>query len=183
MTAEPLDIDVSFVSGPWLESMPDVEGRCQRAAAMAFELAGPKGLGAAEVSIVLSDDGQVRQLNRDYRGKDKSTNVLSFSSVDWADLQAPQSVDFGPVLLGDVIIAHGVAVTEAKSEAKSLSDHVDHLVVHGMLHLFGHDHEEDEEAERMEGLERIILGHLGIRDPYAEQESGCDGHENEAPTP
>ncbi len=163
---EDLDIDVSFTSRAWLRNMPDVEDKCHRAASAAYTAVAVDNLDQAEVSIVLADDDQVQQLNRDYRGQDKSTNVLSFASVD--DLGAPRPSGAAPVMLGDVIIAYGVAATEAEDEGKSLTDHLSHLVVHGMLHLLGHDHIEDDEADRMETLERSILNGLGIDDPYRE---------------
>ncbi len=115
-----------------------------------------------EVSILLTDDAQVRQLNRDYRKKDQPTNVLSFPALD-DDTPIPPE---GPVLLGDVIIARETTEREAYEESKSLKNHVSHLVVHGVLHLLGYDHIEDDEAEEMESLERSILGALGVPDPY-----------------
>jgi len=175
---EPLDLDISFSSRRWLEALPDVEDRCHRAAQAAFGAAGPDNLGGAEVSIVLGDDEQVRALNRTYRGMDKSTNVLSFANIDSADLAAVQSGGGAPVLLGDIIVAYGVAVAEACAEAKSLADHLSHLVVHGTLHLLGYDHQDDSEADRMEQLERSVLGRLGVDDPYAERPA--DGRKNGA---
>lgn len=115
----------------------------------------------AELSLVLTDDARIRVLNRDWRGFDKPTNVLSFPAAD-ADDDDP-----GP-LLGDVIVAHETMAREAAAEGKSLDDHVAHLLVHGLLHLFGFDHETDEEAEEMEALETEILAGLGIADPYAD---------------
>ena len=115
----------------------------------------------AELSLVLTDDARIRVLNRDWRGFDKPTNVLSFPAAD-ADDDDP-----GP-LLGDVIVAHETMAREAAAEGKSFDDHVAHLLVHGLLHLFGFDHETDEEAEEMEALETEILAGLGIADPYAE---------------
>lgn len=124
---------------------------------------------ASEVSVVLSGDILVRRLNRDYRGRDEPTNVLSFAGLDGpagGDLDAPR-------LLGDVILARETIVKEAREQGKSLSDHLAHLVVHGVLHLFGHDHQARDEAEVMEALERDILEGLGIGDPYLEG-SGAD---------
>lgn len=167
--SDPLDIDISFLSRRWLKALPDVEDRCHLAAQTAFAAEGIEALGGAEVSIVLADDDQVTELNRNYRGMDKPTNVLSFANIDSADLHTAQPAGAGPILLGDIIIAYGVAQAEADAEAKSLADHLAHLVAHGMLHLLGHDHIEDSEAERMEQLERSILGQMGIDDPYAER--------------
>jgi probable rRNA maturation factor len=115
----------------------------------------------AELSLVLTDDARIRVLNRDWRDKDKPTNVLSFPAAD-ADDEDP-----GP-LLGDVVVAHETTAREAAEEGKSFEDHLIHLLVHGLLHLFGFDHEDDEEAEEMEALETEILAGLGIADPYAE---------------
>jgi len=177
---EPLDIDVSFLSRAWLENLPDVEDRCHAAAQAAFDGAGQNFSGGAEVSIVLADDDQVQTLNRDYRGQDKPTNVLSFASLD-GDAMPPVHLDgSGPVLLGDVIIAFGVTASEAKAETKSLADHLAHLVVHGMLHLLGHDHMEPDEADTMEALERDVLGRMGISDPYEEPAQENDMSRNRA---
>ncbi len=116
---------------------------------------------AAELSLVLADDARVRDLNRQWRGKDQPTNVLSFPASD-ADDEEP-----GP-LLGDVVLAYETCAREAAEDGKPIEDHVTHLVVHGLLHLFGWDHESDDEAEEMEALETEILAGLGIADPHAE---------------
>jgi probable rRNA maturation factor len=114
-----------------------------------------------EVSVKFTDDDEVRALNAAYRHKDKPTNVLSFPMVD-PDLLPPLAIaDGGEVLLGDVVLAHGICAAEA-SEA-----HAAHLVVHGTLHLLGYDHETgDEEAGAMEAVERRALAEIGIADPY-----------------
>ena len=116
---------------------------------------------AAELSLVLTDDAHIRVLNRNWRGFDKPTNVLSFPAGD------DDEEDPGP-LLGDVIVAHETMAREAEDEGKSFEDHFAHLLVHGLLHLFGFDHENDAEAEEMEALETEILAGLGVADPYAE---------------
>lgn len=115
-----------------------------------------------EAGIRLSDDATVQGLNRDYRGKDTPTNVLSFATLDDDAPLAPGA----PVLLGDIIIALETITREARDQNKTFSDHFRHLVVHGMLHLLGFDHETDAEAEDMEALEKRILSDLGIDDPY-----------------
>ncbi len=102
----------------------------------------------------------VRTLNRDHRGKDKPTNVLSFP------IGNAGGVDAAPTMLGDVVLACETVMAEAAAQGKSVADHLRHLVVHGVLHLTGHDHEDDAEAERMERLETRVLADLGVGDPY-----------------
>jgi probable rRNA maturation factor len=122
---------------------------------------------AIEVSIRLTDDDEVQTLNRQYRQKDKPTNVLSFPMVqpDLLDT-VTQGSDDGEVLLGDIVLAHGVCAAEAADKGIDVATHATHLIVHGTLHLLGHDHGTDAEAEAMEGLERAALDGLGIADPY-----------------
>ena len=125
-----------------------------------------------EVSLRLTSDEEVRTLNAQYRGKDKPTNVLSFPMVqpDLIDT-IDGSSDDGEVLLGDIVLAHGVCAAEAADKGVELATHVTHLIVHGTLHLLGHDHAGDAEAEAMEEIERAALAGLGIADPYAIGES------------
>ena len=127
-------------------------------------------LGAAalvEVSVRLTTDEEVRQLNRQYRGKDKPTNVLSFPMIrpDLLETVTANSDD-GEVLLGDIVLAHGVCAAEAAERGVALADHAAHLMVHGVLHLLGYDHAADLEAEAMERIERDALFSLGLHDPY-----------------
>lgn len=112
-----------------------------------------------EITVRFVDSEESRRLNRDYRGKDNPTNVLSFP------FEAPPAVALP--LLGDLVICHPVVVQEAAEQDKPLVEHYAHLVIHGTLHLLGHDHLEENEAEAMEALERDILAALGIADPYA----------------
>lgn len=120
-----------------------------------------------EISIRLSSDEEVHALNRQYRGKDKPTNVLSFPMVqrDLIDTVS-QNSDDGEVLLGDIVLAHGVCAAEAAERGISTEDHLTHLIVHGTLHLLGYDHMTDEDGDAMEGIERDALATLGIADPY-----------------
>lgn len=152
-------IDISAESEGW-SKVSGVEELVRRAAeaAMIDNDAPP-----SEISVVLSDDEHIRELNKHHRGMDKPTNVLSFPA---ARMKAPAG---GPRMLGDVVIAFETVEREAAEEAKSFGDHLSHLVVHGVLHLLGYDHEDDEEAEIMEARERKILAKLGIPDPYAER--------------
>ena len=120
-----------------------------------------------EVSVRLTSDEEVHTLNRQYRGKDKPTNVLSFPMVqpDLIDT-VTQNSDDGEVLLGDIVLAHGVCEREAADKGIPPAEHVTHLVVHGTLHLLGYDHLTDEEGDAMEEIERAALADLGIADPY-----------------
>jgi probable rRNA maturation factor len=119
---------------------------------------------AAEVSLLIVDEQEGRELNRDYRGKDYATNVLSFA------LNEGEPVP-GMPLFGDIVFAASVIAREAAEQNKTLEEHYAHLTVHGMLHLQGYDHEQDDEAEVMETLETVILARLGYADPYAEEKS------------
>ncbi|MFL0585344.1 rRNA maturation RNase YbeY [Sphingomonas olei] len=120
-----------------------------------------------EVSIRLTSDVEVQALNHQYRGKDKPTNVLSFPMVqpDLIDTVS-QNSDDGEVLLGDIVLAHGVCTAEAAERGISVADHATHLIVHGTLHLLGYDHINDDEGDAMEAIERDALASLGIADPY-----------------
>jgi probable rRNA maturation factor len=204
MTASPaerLDISFSLESGDWETAAADVEGLVEAAARAAFEAAEkPETLGEdapVEMSLVLADDALVQTLNRDYRDKDKPTNVLSFALLD--DLEDTDegaddvlARDEGmPILIGDVILAFETVQREALEQGKSFKDHLTHLVIHGVLHLLGYDHQSDPDADRMERLETSILARMGIADPYsadpaksavAEGETGADGATTLQPT-
>ncbi len=125
----------------------------------------------AEISVRLTDDHEVQSLNRQYRQKDKPTNVLSFPMVQDDLLELLDNSDDGEVLLGDIILARVVCEREAAEKGVATQEHATHLIVHGTLHLVGYDHIADDEAEAMEDLERTALGKLGIADPYVITES------------
>jgi probable rRNA maturation factor len=179
----------------------------EKAVDAAVKVAGLPGLAdypaPVELSIKLSDDDEVHALNREWRDKDKPTNVLSFPMLDHEELEMlapplpfrggdgggvcqsdstsadkphpsaasrllPSPEGEGPLLLGDIILAYGVCETEAREKNIPLAHHAAHLVIHGMLHLLGHDHIEDDEADRMEALEVKALANLGLHHPYAD---------------
>lgn len=154
----------------------DVQALCERAVAVAFDIAQPDiPAEIVEVSLVLSDDATVQNLNREWRDKDSPTNVLSFPAFESDFTDVP---DGAPVLLGDIILAYETCVREAGREQILVADHLTHLVVHGFLHLLGYDHQDDDEAEKMEALEITILAKLGIENPYKEDGSHKEnGHE------
>ncbi len=115
-----------------------------------------------ELSVILTDDARQRRLNRDWRGVDRSTNVLAFPAWEPGARVASDA----PMLLGDVVLAFETVAREADEQNKSTADHLSHLVVHGVLHLLGFDHGSDGEAAAMEALESSILASLGVADPY-----------------
>jgi len=165
------EIDVALPCPSWLEALPEAEALGRAAALAAFAGADAAGRAAglpAEASLVLADDALVRGLNRDYRGLDKATNVLTFANLDGA---GPMP-DGAAVLLGDIVLAYETTAAEAAAQGKPLADHFSHLVVHGMLHLLGFDHTSADQAEEMEGLETRVLKGLGVADPYAEDAEG-----------
>ena len=144
-------IDVDIEAPAWTAALANVED-IVRAAAAAAESA----RGAGEITVLLTDDAAVHDLNRRFRDQDRPTNVLSF----------PAAAHAGGYL-GDLALAYGVCAGEAAAQKKTLSDHLSHLVIHGVLHLLGYDHLSDADADRMEATERAILAGLGIADPYA----------------
>jgi probable rRNA maturation factor len=154
-----LVVEVVHHGGAWTNAGIS-DATVKLAAHAAFAEATPTPPASYEIAIVLTDDAEMRTLNRSWRGKDVATNVLSFPAGD-----APGE----PGPLGDVVIAYETAVKEAAGEKLTLADHVSHLVVHGVLHLLGFDHMQDDEAERMEDLERRGLASLGIADPYRDE--------------
>ena len=117
------------------------------------------------VNICLSNDSRVHQLNRDFRGMDKATNVLSFANIDFADFSGENDL-FPEIELGDIIIAYETMLRESEMENITLSAHFCHLLVHGFLHILGFDHITDDAAEYMEGFEIAILHNLSIPNPY-----------------
>lgn len=155
-----LDIDIEdWPAGEW-------QALAERAAQAAGEgeplLANPRLM----VSILFTSDAEVHTLNREWRDRDKPTNVLSFPMLERAELAALGG-DGPPVMLGDIALAHATCAREAADKAVLLEHHAAHLIVHGLLHLAGHDHvESDTQAEAMEALEVAILAKLAIPDPY-----------------
>lgn len=157
MSALPLEIAIIRNAEGWPDHFDQL---AEKAVLAAMAAAAPTIKGAAEISILLTDDEEQHELNAQWRGKDSATNVLSF----------PQIEPFAPVfgLLGDITLARETLEREAVDLGKSLDDHFIHLVVHGFLHILGYDHLDEAQALQMEGLETHILSGIGIDDPYAE---------------
>lgn len=156
-----LDILLEVEDEGWSDVLgPDAQAIVRRALEAAGRRAGLPGDFASEIGVTLTDDESVRVLNAEWREKDKATNVLSFPMRPIEPGERP-----GP-LMGDLVLALGTCRAEAEAEGKSGVDHATHLLVHGFLHLLGHDHLDDDSAERMERLETLILSDLSIDDPY-----------------
>jgi probable rRNA maturation factor len=145
--------DVEVEDPAWSVALPDAETLVRTAADATLASEGAVGEG---VTLLLTDDQTIRELNQRFRAQDRPTNVLSFP--------APQNPER---FLGDIALAYGVCAHEAEAQGKSLAHHLQHLVAHGVLHLLGYDHVTDAQANEMEDLERAVLAGLGIADPYA----------------
>ena len=150
MTAQ---IEVEVEADLW-RALPEAETLARTAAQAALQ---PR---EGALAVLLTDDAAVRELNREWRGKDAPTNVLSFPAAPSA---APH--------LGDVALAYETCAREAAEQGKPLEHHLAHLVAHGVLHLLGWDHQSDAEAETMEAFERDILARMGVPDPYGDPEA------------
>jgi probable rRNA maturation factor len=160
-----IEVELAETSPRWRERLPRRRALCVAAAEAAFAAAKPRLTRRTEVSVVLADDALVRRLNRQWRRIDAATNVLSFPSLD--EELPPKA----PFLVGDVVLAYETVSREAQEQGKDLADHLRHLVVHGILHLLGYDHEEPTQAEQMEALETQVLARLGVADPYVERQA------------
>jgi probable rRNA maturation factor len=146
-----LEIDITVEAGAWPD-LKALEELSKRAVAAAASLAG-RPVAGCEVSIVLTDDEAMRALNAQWRNRDEPTNVLSFRQT-------------GGLLLGDIVLGFETVMREADLAGRPLEHHIAHLIVHGFLHLVGYDHEKDEDAEHMMGLERKALARISVPYPY-----------------
>ena len=162
--------EVLVVADGW-RAEPDAEAVIHRAIAVAAETVhaglNETRIAEAELAVMLTDDAGIRTLNRNWRSIDKPTNVLSFPALQPTGAGGP---DDAPRMLGDIAIAYETTRQEADDEQKPFDHHLSHLAVHGFLHLMGYDHEIDDDAEAMEGLEQEILAQLGIPNPYADRD-------------
>jgi probable rRNA maturation factor len=153
-------VDVVIASTRWSKA-PQAAKLVRRTIAAAAPARAKK----AELSVILTSNRAIGALNRQWRGQDKPTNVLSFPAPKQAATRG------APRHLGDIVIAYETAAAEARAERKPFDHHLAHLAVHGFLHLLGYDHESDSEAEAMERRERMILSRLGVPDPYAARDA------------
>lgn len=153
-----LTVEITVEDPRW-EELGDLEAFAAQGMEAALRESEEKPGRGATVSLLFCDDARMRVLNRDFRGKDKATNVLSFPGPD---LPEPAPV------LGDIALGYETIAREAGEQGKSFADHTRHMIVHGLLHLLGHDHETEAEAAKMEAMEIRILHRLGVENPYGE---------------
>ena len=146
-----IELDLRIAADAWVAAIPNLETVCKRA----IEAGAAQEKVEGEVSLLLTDDDEIQTLNRDWRGKDKPTDVLSFPT---SEMDRP--------FLGDIAVSFGVTRADAKTKEIALDQHLSHLLIHGLLHLLGHDHKDDTEAHEMERLEIAALASLGWPDPY-----------------
>jgi probable rRNA maturation factor len=167
--AERVAVELTVASSGWRRSVPKLGQFARRVVGHAVREATAKGDPTrgcpVVVSLLLAGDEQVQRLNLEWRRQNKPTNVLSFPAFE--EVTPPGS----PLPLGDVVLALETVRAEAREQGKDVADHTAHLLVHGVLHLLGYDHEDGREARRMEALERQVLKGLGIVDPYAERKT------------
>ena len=154
----PVEIEIAVEAGNWPErsELEVLAKRCLTVACQTASADKGRACSGYTVSLLFTNDAAMRELNRTWRGRDKATNVLSF----------PQAGIATPVL-GDIVLAWETIQREAALEEKPTNHHIAHLIVHGFLHLLGYDHQQREDAELMEHLERCGLKKIGIADPYA----------------
>jgi probable rRNA maturation factor len=178
LRADLADFDILIEDDRWPGALDDSAAlalACRRAA-LAFE---PRL--AAGATLLLADDATLRDLNLRFRGKDQPTNVLSFPAFPAFPALQPGQAGGDPGFLGDIAIAYETCEREAGALSIAFRDHLAHLIVHGLLHLVGYDHETDDDADRMEQLETRILAAIGAADPYARppiDDGQGDGGEN-----
>lgn len=163
-----MNIDISIEYDEWKTQLPDAELLIHRVCKAIFSEEMMASLQHKEVdlSVVLADDAIVQELNKTYRHKDKTTNVLSFPATEMQEGDLAEDCKIPELALGDVILSLDTLTIEANAQKKTLRDHFYHLLVHGILHLLGYDHISEKEANRMESKEIEILHILGVNNPY-----------------
>ncbi len=150
-------LDIRIADSAWKRSLPGIRGLCRRAAGAALEEVGA-GPSPAGIAVLLTGDTEMSALNARWRGRDRPTNVLSLAAGTQPETEG---------VAGDIALAFGTITRESEAGGIRVEDRVAHLLVHGILHLAGHDHMQDGEAERMEAAEARALARLGVADPYA----------------
>ena len=180
MMASNVEVLISITCDAWTDALLNVEDICKTAASTAMDVEPTLDVEESlqsflprlallegtprEISVLLTDDKFMTGLNRDYRNKDQPTNVLSFSNFG-KGIELPELPEEETLIYGDVVVSFETVKNEAESEGKTLEGHLSHMIIHGVLHLLGYDHEEASEAEKMEAIEIQILGSLGFDNP------------------
>ena len=159
-TASPVRLQIAVEAEGWPPES-GIQALAEEAVGAVFDELGIEPHPGTELSFLFADNEAIRQMNRQWRGIDKPTNVLSFPAVEIVN---PEVL---PAMLGDIALAFETVASEAELESKPFNHHLVHLIVHGLLHLVGYDHGTDNEALQMESLETAILARLAIPDPYA----------------
>ena len=180
MAMRGVETDVTIDAPGWEQALADPEGITRTAAEAVLASAAAEGAGPGTLAICLADDAFLAGLNSQFRGIDKPTNVLAFEGDDPDAVPASQSRH-----LGDIAVAYETVAREAAEQDKSLKEHLTHMIVHGVLHLLGYDHQEAADREQMESIERTVLAQLGVPDPYdpAEQHATPPLNPAGAPAP
>lgn len=168
-----LTIKIDNASANWNRAFSAYKKKINQAAACAFAMAKkPAAFNdkTFDINIILTTDANIKKINKNYRGKDKATNVLSFPQFNFDKPVKKSELAIFPsdmsIPLGDIILANQTIKREAKAEGKEFEDHVIHLIVHGVLHLLGHDHMTDKDAKKMEKLELKVMEALDYPNPY-----------------
>lgn len=168
-------LDIDLEDARWSEALPDIVSVAEKVKKATFDYVCANTdiavLNADKpllINVCFSSDSHVHQLNKNFRNKDKPTNVLTFANIDYADFGLENEA-FAEIDLGSIIIAFETMQVEAQLEKITLQAHLCHLLVHGFLHILGFDHIEDDEAEYMEGFEKEILQSIGIANPYQDE--------------
>jgi probable rRNA maturation factor len=157
-------VDARVAGGDW-NACGDTETLAEAAARAALAEAGLDP-SRYEIGLLFTDDREIARLNANFRGKPAATNVLSWPAFNLSPGETPPAAPHGPASLGDIALAAETVAKESQAQDLAVADHTAHLIIHGVLHLLGYDHEVDAEAEAMERIERAALARLGIADPY-----------------
>ena len=163
-----VDVDIDTQASDWERDLPTIEELANKISRSVFSITNFDNFtDHIEFSIILSDDSKVRTLNKEYRGADKPTNVLSFPAEDVTPKNFKNIPTYnGFIMIGDIVFAYQTLQYEAKNLGKSFEAHFCHLLVHGLLHLLGFDHETEKEADEMERIEVKVLSNFNIESPY-----------------
>ncbi|MEX0302090.1 MAG: rRNA maturation RNase YbeY [Leisingera sp.] len=169
-----MTLDITIEDSRWQDARLEPLAEEAVAAVLSYFSIGPDN---CEISLLACNDARIAELNAEFREKNKATNVLSWPAEELAaeedgGIPLPPEADFtGEIALGDIAISYETCAREAAEAGKPLTDHTRHLIVHGLLHLLGYDHIRDHDAALMEGIEVLLLGKMGIANPYMSEDA------------